>query len=193
LTLAGEWSVDGGRVSCRSRARSPFWAALGGGGAAGGCGRGDVGMAGAAASESVTISGRPERVAVARRSRRRCSGGSTRRVRRRCSWSAGWLPTASGTVLPGCPAGRSQSPSSAAARSPGCRSLTGAVPPCRRCGLEAPARRAAAGDCTSWTPWPPAGGSSRTAVTPQPGSSFSTADAGTAQHRGQVCVWITRT
>lgn len=42
------------------------WAALGGGEAAGGCGRGGVGMAGAAAGESVTVAGRPERVAVAR-------------------------------------------------------------------------------------------------------------------------------
>ena len=44
----------------------PSWAALAGGGAAGGCGRDGAAMARAAARESVTIAGLPERVAVAR-------------------------------------------------------------------------------------------------------------------------------
>lgn len=44
----------------------PLWAALGSGGASGGCERGGAGMAGVAAGESVTIAGRPERVAAAR-------------------------------------------------------------------------------------------------------------------------------
>jgi anti-sigma regulatory factor (Ser/Thr protein kinase) len=50
----------------RPLARSPCGRALGSGGAAGGCGRGDAGTAGVAAGESATIAGRPERVAVAR-------------------------------------------------------------------------------------------------------------------------------
>jgi hypothetical protein len=68
----------------------PLWAALGSGEAAGGCGRSGAGMAGVAAGESVTIAGRPERVAVARAFASAGSGASTRRVRRRCSWSASW-------------------------------------------------------------------------------------------------------
>jgi hypothetical protein len=142
-------------------------------------------MAGAAAGESVTVAGLPERVAVARAfamavlGRQHPAGATvvllvselvTNSVRHSASGLPGWTVTV--TV-----------PSSGEVTRVQVTDMSGTTVPALR-----PAVSGMEGGrgCTSWMRWPLAGGSSRMAVTPPPGSSFSTADRGTAQHRGQV-------
>lgn len=133
-------------------------------------------MAGAAARESVTIAGCPERVAGARAfaaavlGRQHPAGETavlllselvTNSVRHSASGQPGRTVTV--TVLSDGEVTRVQ-----------VTDRSGATVPALRPGVSG--AEGGGRGCASWTPWPPAGDSSRMAITPQPGSSFRTAD-----------------
>jgi hypothetical protein len=130
--------------------------------------RGDAGMAGVAAGESVTIAGRPERVAVARAFAaavlgRQHPAGQTavllvsELVTNSVRHSASGLPgqTITVTVLSGGEVTQVQVTDRSGTTMPALRPGTS--------GLEGGGR-----DCTWWTRCPLAGSSSRMAIAPQP-------------------------
>lgn len=143
-------------------------------------------MARAAARESVTITGRPERVAVARAftaavlGRQHPAGETVVLVRSELvtnsvRHSASGLPgrPVTVTVLSDSEVTRVQVTDRSGATVPGLRPGVS--------GMAGGGR-----GCTSWTRWLRAGDSSRMALTPQPGSSFSTTDRCIAQYGSRI-------